>query len=189
MRKGIFIVLCFLGTMLVPYRLHAIENPFSVEDTLKKKPLTRVQKPTQRTPKKLTREEFIQKKIDSISNAHSDVNHHLLPILEKTEVIKLTPYKKNVVASFYANKFHGRKTASGAIFDNNKLTAAHKTLPFGTKLKVTNLANGKSVVVEVNDRGPFVKGRELDLSKAAFLEITRDIGYGLMRVDIEIIEE
>src|SRR5690606_1822167 len=106
LKKRIFIVLCFLGMMLVPYRLHAIENPFtvlSVEDTLKKKPLTRVQKPTQRTPKKLTREEFIQKKIDSISNAHSDVNHHLLPILEKTEVIKLTPYKKNVVASFYAN--------------------------------------------------------------------------------------
>jgi rare lipoprotein A len=180
--------MCFFGIMIIPAQVHAIENPFSIQDTLKKKPQNRAQKPTQRLPKKLTREELIQKKIDSISNTHIEINH-LLPILEKTEIIKVTPYKENVVASFYANKFHGRKTASGVIFDNTKLTAAHNSLPFGTKLKVTNLANGKSVMVEVNDRGPFVKGRELDLSKAAFLEISRGISYGLMRVNIEIIEE
>ena len=66
------------------------------------------------------------------------------------------------VASYYHNKFNGRKTASGEVFSNNKLTAAHRTYPFGTYLKVTNVVNGKSVVVKVNDRGPFTKGKELD---------------------------
>ena len=65
--------------------------------------------------------------------------------------------------SFYGRKFHGRKTASGARFDKHALTAAHRTLPFGTRLKVTNLSNGKSVIVTVNDRGPFAHGRILDL--------------------------
>lgn len=70
-------------------------------------------------------------------------------------------------ASFYANKFNGRKTASGEKFRNSKLTAAHKTLPFGTKVKVINLRNGKSVKVRINDRGPFVGGRIIDLSRKA----------------------
>ena len=76
-------------------------------------------------------------------------------------------YKANVHASYYADKFHGRPTASGEIFNMNDYTCAHKTLPFGTVLRVTNLANGRSVNVRVNDRGPFVAGREIDLSKAA----------------------
>jgi rare lipoprotein A len=62
-------------------------------------------------------------------------------------------------ASYYSDKFHGRSTASGEIFDQNKLTAAHRSLPFGTKLKVINLKNSRSVVVIINDRGPFVEGR------------------------------
>ena len=68
-------------------------------------------------------------------------------------------------ASYYHDKFHGRQTASGEIFDQNKLTAAHKTLNFGTVLKVKNLKNGKQVVVVVNDRGPFVEGRIIDLDR------------------------
>ena len=75
------------------------------------------------------------------------------------------------VASYYADKYHGRKTASGERFDMNALTAAHKTLPFGTKVKVTNLENGKSVIVRITDRGPFVKGRVIDLSLAAAKKI------------------
>lgn len=71
------------------------------------------------------------------------------------------------IASFYAGKFHGRKTASGEIYDQNRLTCAHRTLPFGTKLIVRNLDNGSECEVEVNDRGPFVKRRVVDLSKAA----------------------
>ena len=70
-------------------------------------------------------------------------------------------------ASWYGPGFHGRRTANGERFNQNDLTAAHRTLPFGTKVKVTNLRNGRSVVVRVNDRGPFSRGRVIDLSKAA----------------------
>lgn len=70
-------------------------------------------------------------------------------------------------ASWYGPGFHGRRTANGERFNQNDLTAAHRTLPFGTKVKVTNLHNGRSVVVRINDRGPFSRGRVIDLSKAA----------------------
>lgn len=96
-------------------------------------------------------------------------------------------YKENVVASFYADKFNGRRTASGEIFDTNGYTAAHKTLPFGTVLKVTNLDNGKSVKVRINDRGPFVQGREIDVSKAAALELDM-ISNGTAKVSLEIVD-
>jgi rare lipoprotein A len=76
-------------------------------------------------------------------------------------------YEEKGKISYYADKFHGRKTASGAIFNKNALTAAHRSLPFGTKVEVTNLGNGKSVVVEVNDRGPYAGDRILDVSPAA----------------------
>jgi len=103
--------------------------------------------------------------------------------------LKLKPYKKNAHASYYADKFTGRKTADGSRFDNNKYTAAHKKLPFGTRIKVTNEANGKFVIVKITDRGPFVKTRELDLSKRAFMDITRSKGSGAMKVTIETIVE
>ena len=86
-------------------------------------------------------------------------------------IVLLTGCSKKIIetgqASYYADKFEGRKTASGAVFKQNKLTAAHKTLPFGTKVKVTNIANGRKVKVTINDRGPFVEGRIIDLSKRA----------------------
>ena len=87
-------------------------------------------------------------------------------------------------ASFYGEKWNGRKTANGEIFNTYKLTAAHKSLPFGTKVKVVNKTNGKSVVVRINDRGPFVKGRTIDLSKKAFQSIA-SIKKGVLR-DSEI---
>ena len=102
---------------------------------------------------------------------------------------KYIPYKKNAHASYYADKFNGRKTTSGKRFDNNKYTAAHKKLPFGTKIKVTNEANGKSVIVEVIDRGPFVRSREIDLTKRAFMEIAQNKGSGQMMVTIEVLEK
>lgn len=74
-------------------------------------------------------------------------------------------------ASWYGGKFHGRKTANGEIFNTYDFTAAHRSLPFGTKIKVTNTANGRSVIVRINDRGPFVKGRIIDLSQAAAAEL------------------
>ena len=71
------------------------------------------------------------------------------------------------VASWYGPGFHGKKTANGERFNTHDLTAAHKTLPFGTKVRVTNESTGKSVVVRINDRGPYAHGRVIDLSKAA----------------------
>lgn len=87
------------------------------------------------------------------------------------------------MASWYGPGFQGRKTANGERFDTNELTAAHKTLPFNTLLKVTNLDNGVSTVVRINDRGPFIKGRIIDLSKAAKNEIQMG---GLAQVRIEV---
>lgn len=98
-------------------------------------------------------------------------------------------YKQKAHASYYANKFHGKRTASGKIFDMNKLTAAHKKLPFGTKVRVTNEANGKSVVVEVIDRGPFVKGREIDLSRKAFSAIASNKNSGMIIVTLEVLQK
>lgn len=97
------------------------------------------------------------------------------------------PYKKQVHASYYADKFNGRRTTSGKKFDNNKYTAAHKKLPFGTKVRITNEKNGKSVVVEVIDRGPFVRSREIDLTKRAFMEIASNKASGGMIVTIEVL--
>ncbi len=91
------------------------------------------------------------------------------------------------VCSYYGKKFHGRQTANGEIYNMNKLTCAHKTLPFNTKLEVTNEDNGKSVIVRVNDRGPFVKGRDLDLSKAAAEKIGL-IPYGVKKMKIKVME-
>ena len=98
-----------------------------------------------------------------------------------------TVYKNKAVATYYHDKFNGKSTASGEKFHNNRHTAAHKTLPFGTMLRVTNLKNNKSVQVRVNDRGPFTKGREIDLSKRAFRAISDTKNQGLMEVKIEII--
>lgn len=103
--------------------------------------------------------------------------------------LKLKPYKKNAHASYYSDKFNGRKTANGSRFNNSKYTAAHKKLPFGTRVKVTNEANGKFVIVKITDRGPFVKTREIDLSKRAFMEITKQKGAGAMKVTLETIVE
>jgi rare lipoprotein A len=87
------------------------------------------------------------------------------------------------IASYYADFYEGRTTANGEKFRQNKITAAHKTLPFGTIVKVTTLANNKTVVVRINDRGPYVKGRIIDLTKAAAKEIDM-IGTGISKVKI-----
>lgn len=102
---------------------------------------------------------------------------------------KFLLYKKNAHASYYAEKFHGKKTASGKLFDMYKLTAAHKTFKFGTKVRVTNEANGKSVIVEITDRGPYVRGREIDLSKKAFFTIASSSGPGYIVVTLEVLQK
>lgn len=94
-------------------------------------------------------------------------------------------FSETGVASWYGKKFHGRKTASGERYNQNKMTAAHRTLPFGTRVRVKNRDNGKSVVVTINDRGPFKKGRVIDVSRAAAKKLDM-INSGTARVRISV---
>lgn len=96
-------------------------------------------------------------------------------------------YVETGLASYYADEFHGRSTASGEFFDMHAFTAAHRSLPLGTVVKVKNRENGRSTLVTINDRGPFVSGRIIDLSYAAAKEL-RMTGTGTARVRIEVIE-
>jgi len=91
------------------------------------------------------------------------------------------------VASFYGKKFHGRKTANGETFNMYKMTAAHRVLPLGTRVRVTHMENGRWVELKVNDRGPFIEGRIIDVSFAAALELEM-VKSGTAQVMIEIIE-
>ena len=91
------------------------------------------------------------------------------------------------VASYYGRRFHGRRTANGERFDMRAMTAAHRTLPFGSLVRVTNPRNGRSVTVRINDRGPFIRGRTIDLSRAAAEEIGM-IARGHATVELELLE-
>ncbi len=105
-----------------------------------------------------------------------------------TRVVAPTPgHPQSGVASWYGPGFHGQPTSSGAIYDQHALTAAHQKLPLGTRTRVTNLANGKTVDVLINDRGPFAKGRIIDLSYAAAREIGM-LGPGTARVRVDVLE-
>jgi rare lipoprotein A len=92
------------------------------------------------------------------------------------------------ISSYYGPKFHGKLTASGEVFDMYQLTAAHKSLKFGTRIKVINLDNNKHVIVKINDRGPFIKGRVLDLSYGAAKKLDM-LKTGTARVRIEILDQ
>ncbi len=87
-------------------------------------------------------------------------------------------------ASWYGPRFHGKKTANGEVYDQMAFTAAHKSLPFGTLLKLTNPRNGKSIIVRINDRGPYIPGRQLDLSKGAAIQLGV-MKYGVSRIKVE----
>lgn len=97
-----------------------------------------------------------------------------------------TPYSGK--ASWYGNEYNGKATASGEIFSEKKLTAAHPTLPFGSTVEVTNTENNKKVKVKINDRGPFTKGRIIDLSKESFSRIA-DINKGIIDVQIRVLNK
>ena len=90
------------------------------------------------------------------------------------------------IASWYGHPFHGRLTANGETYDMGKITAAHRELPFNTRVRITNLSNGKSVVVRINDRGPYVKGRIIDLSKEAARMINM-VDAGISKVHLSIL--
>ena len=143
-----------------------------------------------------------------VVKAQAQVQVPVAPVVTK-EVTKEEPVKETKVvviekaneeaytanltggASFYGEKWNGRRTANGEIFNTYELTAAHKSLPFGTKVKVVNKTTGKSVVVRINDRGPFVKGRTIDLSKKAFRSIA-SINKGVLKdseIDILVLKK
>jgi rare lipoprotein A len=112
------------------------------------------------------------------------------PLDKPVDIVHAAEVKNDIaigIASYYAAKFHGKRTASGEKFNSKLMTAAHRTLPFGMQLKVTNLRNKKSIIVRVNDRGPHVRGRIVDLSRAA----AEQIGLrhtGTARVALEILK-
>ena len=107
--------------------------------------------------------------------------------MEKASSVSSSSAYEEGVASYYAEEFNGRKTSNGETFDMNDFTAAHRTLPFNTKVKVTNTLNGKTVTVRINDRGPFKNDRIIDLSLAAAKEIDL-IGTGTAKVILEVLE-
>ena len=111
------------------------------------------------------------------------VPNHPIPQAKRTKHAR--PYQVGN-ASWYGKKFHGRTTASGEDFDMFELTAAHRQLPLGTYVRVTDLRNGKSVIVRINDRGPFIKGRIMDLSYGAARML--DFHAGVEKVRLDIVE-
>lgn len=114
------------------------------------------------------------------------VTNTTLESAAKAKKKKLKGKTETGEASYYADKFVGKPTASGEKYSHKALTAAHRTHPFGTKLRVTNLSNGKSVEVRVNDRGPFKRGRIVDLSLKAAKQIDM-VRQGVAKVKVEVI--
>ncbi len=107
-----------------------------------------------------------------VINAENTASENEIKFAEVENMIDLSFKEEGKVrATWYGNQFHGRMTASGEVFNENDLTAAHRTLPFGTLLKLTNPENGNSVIVKINDRGPVSKSLDLDLSKQAAIEL------------------
>ncbi len=177
-----FILLSSLTVLISSF---AISKSIELDQETKNKKDFQKPQETKKAP-----ETKIKLQIDSIKKDKTVVNQKELII--DTLVVekgKFKLFKEKAHASYYADRFHGKKTASGKVFDMNKLTAAHKKLPFGTKVKVTNQSNGKSVIVEITDRGPFVKGREIDLSKKAFMSIVSSKGSGMVIATLEILQK
>lgn len=105
---------------------------------------------------------------------------------ERSKNLKVL-YSEEGYASYYSYEFHGKKTANGEIFDKDKPSAAHRTLPLGTIARITNLKNGKSIILKINDRGPFKSGRILDVSYAAAVQLDF-VNEGVTKVRIEVLE-
>ena len=150
------------------------------------------------TPKKTLKDASKAKFIKAEAKKQSKVakqavksaKKHAKKPLSLTEKYKNTPRKhlQSGVASYYADKFNGRRTANGERFDNTAMTAAHPSLPFGTLIEVTNMRNGKKVVVRVNDRGPYTHARVLDLSRNA----ARQLGMhntGTAKVKVAVLDK
>jgi rare lipoprotein A len=128
-----------------------------------------------------------------LNSANNEENERILveefvPVTVKESTVNTSAVeyinRGTIKASWYGPKFHGKITANGEVYDQMALTAAHKSLSFGTLLKVTNPKNGRSVIVRINDRGPYIEGRDLDLSKGAAIELGI-LAKGVARVKIQ----
>jgi rare lipoprotein A (peptidoglycan hydrolase) len=134
--------------------------------------------------------EKVEKKSNQTEKAEGKNDLVKDKVTVKTDVSGKPVVEQIGEASWYGNDFHGKKTASGETFDQNELTAAHPTLPMGTEATVTNLENGKSVEITINDRGPHSKGRDIDLSKEAGKEIgIRKDGVAPVKIDAKVSPE
>jgi rare lipoprotein A len=128
--------------------------------------------------------------LKSDNNAHNEriLVEEFVPVTVKENTVNTSTVRLidrgTLKVSWYGPKFHGKFTANGEVYDQMALTAAHKYLSFGTLLKITNPKNGKSVIVRINDRGPYIEGRELDLSKGAAIELGI-LAKGVARVKIQ----
>lgn len=133
----------------------------------------------------------LSKDSSKINEKEAELKSELIKLNAELEALEseVEIVHEETKASYYHDKFNGKKTASGEVFSNKKYTAAHKTLPFGTKVRVTNLTNDEEVIVEINDRGPFSKGRQLDLSKKAFMDLTHNRNHGTLSVKVEVLPE
>jgi len=125
----------------------------------------------------------------NLSDTSASDNHGATKVvLSKDAEINFSEVETNnlgiMTASWYGPRFHGKSTANGETFDQSALTAAHKSLPFGTLLKITNLRNHRSVIIRINDRGPYVDGRDLDLSKAT-AKALGILHKGVVKVKVE----
>jgi rare lipoprotein A len=133
-------------------------------------------------------------KSESASKPVSSAWHQASPPRQKIHHVALNHGKKDArkglsgKASFYANRFHGRKTASGHPYSKHAMTAAHRSLPLGTWVKVTNQHDGSNVIVQITDRGPYAKNRVIDLSRAAAMELGM-LKIGTVLVQLEVVEE
>jgi rare lipoprotein A len=135
----------------------------------------------------------LSERSDQLNNEATSANAGVQKVSVEPNGGKPSPKRRikhalNGIASWYGPGFHGKKTASGEIYDQTKFTAAHKTLPLGSKARVTNLDNGNAVEVEINDRGPFVNGRIIDLSRAAAGALGL-VENGTAPVRVELIED
>ena len=168
----IFFIVLFLVFSFSPQKLHAASK--------KEKPVAEAQ--LSMSPKKSTNAETSKEAADASSKAEKDKDKKLwLDRASKSEFL-------NGKASWYGRDFHNKKTASGVPYDMYTFTAAHRTLPMGTVVKVTDQENGKSVMVCVTDRGPYVQGRVIDLSYAAAQKL--NLGdRGVSRVKLEVVSD
>jgi rare lipoprotein A len=126
----------------------------------------------------------IPREIPPIARIPSSPETDEVPPLAKVPEPRQPTLVETGLASWYGPRFHGKLTASGEVFNQENFTAAHRTLPWGSRVKVTNLTNGKSVEVRINDRGPFGKGRIIDVSRAA-ARVLGIVGSGITTVRIE----